>query len=107
LLATLSVASGESVVEENVFENRFHTANELEKMGAHINVVGRQCHISGVEKLHGAVVIVPDLRGGAALTQAGLMADGKTVLEEAEIMERGYENLVDNLQSVGAHIRAL
>ena len=107
LLSTLSVASGESVVEENVFENRFHTAIELEKMGAHMNLVGRQCHISGVKKLHGAIVSVPDLRGGAALIEAGLMANGDTLLEEAEILERGYENLVENLQSVGAHIRAL
>lgn len=104
LLATMCVAGGESMVEESVFENRFGAAKEMQKMGARIVIKGQRCYVYGVEHLQGAKVKIPDLRGGAALLEAALMAEGESVLSRAEILERGYENLIDNIQSVGGEI---
>ena len=81
----LSVSEGTSIVTESIFENRFKYADELTRMGASIKVVeSNTAIITGVERLTGATVSAPDLRGGAALVIAGLMAEGYTIVENVE-----------------------
>ena len=106
LFALLSVADGTSVLVENVFENRFKHAQELKKMGADNRVLDRTAIITGTERLHGAAVTAHDLRGGAALVLAGLSAEGETVIEHAERIERGYERMEECLCALGASVRA-
>ena len=98
----LSLSSGTSIVTESIFENRFKYVDELSKMGACIKVESNTAIISGVERLTGATVSAPDLRAGAALVIAGLMAEGYTVIENVEFIERGYENFEKKMQSLGA-----
>ena len=99
----LSVSEGTSIVTESIFENRFKYADELVRMGADIKVVeSNTAIITGVEKLTGATVSAPDLRGGAALVIAGLMADGYTIVENVEYIERGYEDFEIKMQELGA-----
>lgn len=104
LFALLSMACGTSVMVENVFENRFKHAGELKRMGAYNTVCGRTAIIRGVERLHGATVTAHDLRGGAALVMAGLAADGITVVEHIERIERGYEKMTEAVYSLGGSI---
>ena len=104
LFAMLSVAQGTSVLVENVFENRFKHAQELKKMGAQNRILDRTAVITGAEQLHGATVTAHDLRGGAALVLAGLCADGVTVIEHAERIERGYEQIDRAIRSLGGTI---
>ena len=104
LFAMLSVAQGTSVLVENVFENRFKHAQELKKMGAQNRILDRTAVITGAEQLHGATVTAHDLRGGAALVLAGLCADGVTVIERAERIERGYEQIDRAIRSLGGTI---
>jgi len=104
LFAALSVARGTSVVVENVFENRFRHAQELNKMGAINRILDRTAIITGAERLHGATVTAHDLRGGAALVLAGLSAEGETVIERAERIERGYERMDEVIGSLGGSI---
>ena len=87
---------------ENVFENRFTHAGDLNRMGADIWVNGRTAVVKGVEKLYGAKVAARDLRGGAALAIAALAAEGETVIEHAELIDRGYERLEEMLCALGA-----
>ncbi len=103
--ALCCAAKGTSVIVENVFENRFKHGPELQRMGAIFTQKDRTIIIRGVEKLTGARVTAKDLRGGAALTIAGLAADGETVIENAEFIDRGYEKLEDMLKALGADIR--
>ncbi len=103
VLAT--IAKGRSVITENVFDNRFMFASEITRMGADVRVDGHHAIIEGVEQLSGAPVQSSDLRGGAALVLAGLVADGQTVVSRIEHIDRGYENFVDKLASIGAHIK--
>lgn len=105
LMALLCTADGRSCICERIFENRFRTAEELVKMGAGITVEGNCALIRGVSGLHGAVVDAPDLRGGAALVIAALMAKGSTVIRGTEYIERGYEDIAGDLRSMGAEIR--
>lgn len=106
LMATLlSLAEGTSVVTENVFENRFLYIDELNRMGANIRMDGHHAVIKGVGKLSGAPVRVPDLRAGAALVLAGLVADGTTEVADIFHIERGYENFDKKLQALGADIK--
>ena len=107
LLTLASVAEGTSVVEENVFENRFTHAGDLNKMGANIRLSGRAAIVQGVQSLRGACVTARDLRGGAALVLAGLKAAGETVVENAELIDRGYERLDTSLRALGAKIRRI
>ncbi len=102
--ALLSIANGTSIVVENIFENRFKYVNELIRMGANIVVEGRTAIIQGVDTLKGAMVEIKDLRGGAALVLAGLMADGESKISGIHYLERGYENIVEKLQLLGAKI---
>lgn len=89
--AMLTTAAGTSVIIETIFENRFKYIGELVRFGADVRVDGRMAVIEGVPILHGARVITPDLRGGAALIIAGLAAEGETVISDIKHIERGYE----------------
>lgn len=100
----LCTAKGTSVVIENIFENRYKYTNELNKMGAKIIVEGRTAVIKGVRKLTKATVESTDLRGGAALVVAALRASGKTKVTNIEYILRGYENLDEKLNALGANI---
>lgn len=102
LLAAL--AEGNSVVTENIFENRFMFASELNRMGADISIEGHHALIQGVKKLQGAPVTSPDLRGGAALVLAGLAAEGETNIYAIHHIDRGYEDYVGKLKGLGASI---
>ena len=102
MLALAAMAKGTSVVVENVFENRFTHAGDLNRMGADIWVNGRTAVVKGAERLYGAKVTARDLRGGAALAIAALAAEGETVIEHAELIDRGYERLEEMLSALGA-----
>lgn len=104
MLAVSCVAKGTSVIEENVFENRFTQVGSLTQMGANVRVSGRMAVVQGVEQLHGMRVAARDLRGGAALVLAGLCAHGETVVENAEFIDRGYACLEDTLCALGAKV---
>ncbi len=103
--ALLSLAKGISTVSEGIFSSRFRYAAELNKMGANIEVIESSAHINGVEMLHGADVKAHDLRAGACLVIAGLAASGVTTISNIELIERGYENLVEKLKRLGADIK--
>ena len=105
IFALCTVADGTSVIVENLFENRFRHCAELIKMGADITQKDRTAIVRGVEKLSGAVVYAKDLRGGAALTIAGLGAEGMTAVENTEYIDRGYQRLDETLNSLGACIK--
>ena len=92
MLALLSTAEGMGVITENVFENRFTHAGDLNRMGAHILCTGRTAVVRGVPELYGAHVTARDLRGGAALVLAGLRARGETQVDHAELIDRGYDH---------------
>lgn len=100
----LAVSKGTSIVTESIFENRFKYVDELSRMGANIKVESNTAIIDGVDKLTGAIVCAPDLRGGAALVIAGLMAEGLTIVENVEYIERGYEKFEYKMQQLGAAI---
>lgn len=102
--ALLTVANGTSIITENIFENRFKYLSELEKMGAKVKIEGKTAVIKGTKKIYGAKVISTDLRGGASLVLAGLCAKGTTKIDNIEYILRGYENLDDKLNSLGAKI---
>lgn len=103
-VALLSLGDGCSVVTETVYENRFRYTTELEKMGANILVEGRSAIVRGVERLTGAAVSCTDLRAGAAVLVAGLAAEGETVIDNLHHLDRGYEDIVPKLRSLGARI---
>ncbi len=103
-MCLLSVANGTCIVTENVFENRFIFASELQRMGSNIDIQGHHAVVHGVEGLSGAEVRSPDLRGGAALVMAGLIADGVTTVSDIHHIDRGYERFVEKLRALGAHI---
>ena len=104
LISALSVANGTSVVKENLFETRFKHIPELIKMGAKITVKDKLAIINGVDELSGAEVCATDLRAGAALVLAGLNAKGYTIVDEIHHINRGYENLMQELNSLNANI---
>ncbi len=104
LMAALSVAQGKSVIEENIFENRFRIVDDLQRMGAEIEVVKNKAYIDGVETLKGMHVEAEELRGGAALVVAGLAAEGRSIVRNRHFIERGYENICKDLRNLGADI---
>jgi len=107
-ISLLALAEGTSVVTETVFENRFMHVHELKRMGADIRLEGQSAIVTGVNRLEGAPVKSRDLRAGAALMLAGLVASGETLIEDMErFIERGYERLDEKLRSLGANIREL
>lgn len=99
------IAKGTSVIVENIFESRFKHIPELVRMGAKIRMEGRVAVIDGVERLYGAEVVSPDLRGGAALVLAGLCADGVTTVKNTRFIDRGYEDFENNLSMLNADVR--
>ena len=101
----MSLASGVSVITESIYDTRFGYCAELNRMGAAIKVETKVAVITGVEQLHGCTVHACDLRAGAAMVIAGLAADGTTVVEEVEFIERGYENIIGKLAALGASIK--
>jgi UDP-N-acetylglucosamine 1-carboxyvinyltransferase len=103
----LAVADGVGIVTENLFKGRFRYVDELVRMGADIRTDDHHAIVRGVEHLSGAQVKAPDIRAGAALVIAGLVADGETVVHDAEHVARGYEDLAASLRSVGADVEAV
>jgi UDP-N-acetylglucosamine 1-carboxyvinyltransferase len=101
----LSTAEGASIIVENIFESRFKHINEIRRMGANVSVDGRVCVVEGVERLTGAPVRATDLRAGAALIVAGLMADGETEITGVQYIDRGYDHIEEKLKKLGADIR--
>jgi UDP-N-acetylglucosamine 1-carboxyvinyltransferase len=101
----LSTAQGTSMITESIFESRFKHINEIRRMGARIETDARVAVVEGVEKLTGAAVRATDLRAGAALIVAGLMADGVTEIYNIKYIDRGYDHIEDKLNSLGADIR--
>lgn len=105
LLAVLSVACGESLLEERIFEARFKIVEPLKSMGADLEIKGNSVIVRGVPGLFGRRVAAGELRGGAALVTAGLLAEGKTIIENPHFIDRGYEDICGDLRRVGAAIR--
>lgn len=103
-MTVTSVTRGTSIITETVFENRFMHAGELGRMGANIKTDGRTAVIEGVEKLSGARVRATDLRAGAALIIAGLIAEGQTIIEDDGHIDRGYDNIEKKFNRLGANI---
>ncbi len=101
----LSVAEGTSIVSEGVWDNRFQYVEQLSRMGANITVNGKAATIEGVDSLKGCPVKADDLRAGAAMLIAGLIAKGTTEIENIVYIDRGYDDVVGKLQSLGADIR--
>lgn len=107
LMAWLSLGEGTSLITENIFENRFMQAMELQRMGAVITIKGSTAVIEGTDHLSGAEVMASDLRASAALVLAGLAAKGTTTVSRIYHLDRGYEGLQDKLASVGAEIERI
>ncbi len=106
MLVLSCLTNGETIIKENIFENRFLIVPELNKMGANIKIIdAKTVKVSGVDALKGTTVKAMDLRGGASLVLAGLVAKGETRVENMEFIFRGYENLDEILVSIGANIR--
>ncbi|GFN24073.1 UDP-N-acetylglucosamine 1-carboxyvinyltransferase [Thermanaeromonas sp. C210] len=104
IMALMTTAKGTSILCESIFENRFRHAAELKRMGADVKIEGKIAVINGVSKLSGAVVEATDLRAGAALVVAGLMAEGVTYVEGVHHLDRGYERMESKFQSLGAQL---
>ena len=100
----LSIADGTSIINESIWESRFQYTNELNKMGAHITSQGKSAIFEGVEKLYGASVYSTDLRAGAALIIAGIIAEGRTEIYNLGHIDRGYENIEEKFRKLGANI---
>ena len=103
--AMLTVAKGTSLIVENIFENRFRYLNELKKMGAKVSIEGNVAIIKGVKKLHGAEMEAPDLRGGAAICTAALVAKGQSTVSNISHILRGYENFDKKLRKLNVQIK--
>lgn len=100
----LAVCKGTSIVTESIWENRFKYVDELSRMGCDIKVEGNTAIITGVDKLTGAEVTAPDLRAGAALVIAGLVAEGETMIDDIKYIERGYEDFDGKMRRLGAEM---
>ncbi len=103
----LCLAEGHSIITESVMNYRFKYTDELVRMGARISVQGRDAHIDGIDAFHPANVRAVDLRAGAAMVIAALSANGKTIIEDIYHIQRGYEDMVGKLRSVGADIKII
>ena len=105
MATVLAIAEGTSIVTEGVWDNRFRYVDQLTLMGASVQVDGKSAIITGVEKLRPAPVQAVDLRAGAAMIIAGLVAEGETEVENIQYIDRGYENIVEKFTALGADIR--
>ena len=106
-MAYLTTVEGSSTVIETVFENRFMHVAQLNKMGAHIETAGNKAVVRGNSRLRGSHVMATDLRAGAALVLAGLVAEGQTEISEIYHIERGYEKFIEKFRELGAHIERI
>ena len=102
-----SIAEGTGIITETVFENRFMHVQELQRLGADIELHGNTAVIQGVERLHAAPLMATDLRASASLVLAGLVSEGETIIDRIYHIDRGYENLEEKLGQLGARIRRL
>ena len=107
LVASLLKSEGKSVIEENIFENRFMHVSELKRMGGNLVLDGSKINVRGVEQINGAEVMATDLRASSSLIIAGLMAKGKTTINRVYHLDRGYENLEDKLKNCGVKIKRI
>ena len=106
-MALMTLADGESVIKETIFENRFMHAPELARLGADIHVHAGEAVVKGVEALHGAQVMATDLRASVSLVIAGLVAEGETTVGRVYHLDRGFERLEEKLGACGAQIRRI
>lgn len=104
MVTLLALSEGVSIVTETIFETRFKYISELRRMGSNINVEGNAAIITGVEGFSGAMVSAPDLRAGAALVIAALVAEGFSTVEQIQYIERGYENFEEKIRGLGGQI---
>ncbi|MEM8697781.1 MAG: UDP-N-acetylglucosamine 1-carboxyvinyltransferase [Pseudomonadota bacterium] len=107
IMALMTLARGESVIEEHIFENRFMHVPELGRMGAQIDISGGTARITGIEALHGAPVMATDLRASVSLILAGLAAEGETTISRVYHLDRGYERVEEKLSACGAMIERI
>jgi UDP-N-acetylglucosamine 1-carboxyvinyltransferase len=106
-VALMTTAKGSAIVTENVYDGRFQFVDELARMGADVRTEGRHAIVRGVDRLSGAPVRASDVRAGAALVLAGLVAEGETVVFDGAHLERGYADLAGRLQALGADVERL
>jgi UDP-N-acetylglucosamine 1-carboxyvinyltransferase len=104
-MALNTVAEGISKVTETIFENRFMHVQEMQRLGANIDIDGNTALVRGVRQLEGATVMATDLRASASLVLAGLVAKGQTVIERIYHLDRGYENLEEKFNALGANVK--
>jgi UDP-N-acetylglucosamine 1-carboxyvinyltransferase len=104
LVTMLTVADGVAIVTENLFAGRFRYIDELRRMGADVRTEGHHAVVRGIQRLSGAPVRATDIRAGAALVLAGLVAEGETVVSDAQHVDRGYEDLAGTLAALGAQV---
>ena len=100
----MSLADGEGVLEETIFENRFRIVPQLQQMGAKICCQKNKVCVSGVKTLHGASLKAEELRGGAALVLAGCAAEGRSIIKNRHFIERGYEDICQDMRLLGADV---
>ena len=106
-MALATQAEGTSIVTENIFENRFMHAQELNRMGANVKIEGRRAIVRGRTPLSGAAVLASDLRASASLVLAALVAEGETIIDRVYHIDRGYERIEEKLRGLGAQIRRI
>jgi UDP-N-acetylglucosamine 1-carboxyvinyltransferase len=104
-MALMTIAKGNAIIEESIFENRFMHIAELVRFGADINVKGVKAYIKGCNNLNGAQVMATDLRASSSLILAGLKAEGETIINRVYHLDRGYEKLEQKLSLCGARIK--
>lgn len=107
LVSLLSISNGQSIVTDTVFPKRFCYVSELQKMNAQISVMNNSAVVDGVKSLNGTDVFATDLRGGAALILAGLVANGRTTISNFSMIKRGYERIEEKLDKIGANVTVL
>ena len=103
-MALNAVSQGSSMVTETIFENRFMHVSELSRLGANIQIDGKNAMVEGVNKLSGATVMATDLRASAGLVIAGLVAEGETIVDRIYHLDRGYDQMEVKLRALGADI---
>jgi UDP-N-acetylglucosamine 1-carboxyvinyltransferase len=106
-MALMTHAEGVSIINETIFENRFMHASELIRLGANIQISGNKAIVRGKTELAGAPILASDLRASASLVLAALTATGETLIDRVYHIDRGYENIVRKLRSVGAQIERI
>ena len=103
-MALNAISQGSSMVTETIFENRFMHVSELSRLGANIQIEGKNAMVEGVNKLSGATVMATDLRASAGLVIAGLVAEGETIVDRIYHLDRGYDQMEVKLRALGADI---